>query len=100
MAIDGISSLDLFYVLLSRFLSNCILNKMTNLTTLLTNKILLNEPLTKWLLLKKRHSAYHGLLKPNLDLQTRRNFRAKFSSELIIYNFRDKMTNFLVFTEF
>ncbi|KAF3421480.1 hypothetical protein E2986_13598 [Frieseomelitta varia] len=29
------------------------------------NKILLNEPLTKWLLLKRRHSVYHGLLKPN-----------------------------------
>ena len=29
------------------------------------NKILLNEPLAKWLLLKRRHSAYHGLLKPN-----------------------------------
>ena len=29
------------------------------------NKILLNEPLTKWLLLKRRHSVYRGLLKPN-----------------------------------
>ena len=28
------------------------------------NKILLNEPFTKWLLLERRHSAYHGLLKP------------------------------------
>ena len=28
-------------------------------------KILLNEPLTKWLLLKRRHSVYHGLSKPN-----------------------------------
>ena len=44
---------------LSRFLSHCTLD------ALLVNKILLNEPLTKWLLLKKRYSAYHGLLKPN-----------------------------------
>ena len=29
------------------------------------NKILLNEPLTKWLLLKRRYSVYHGLSKPN-----------------------------------
>ena len=29
------------------------------------NKILLNESLTKWLLLERRHSVYHGLLKPN-----------------------------------
>ncbi|KAK9299241.1 hypothetical protein QLX08_007686 [Tetragonisca angustula] len=33
--------------------------------TLLMNKILLNEPLTKWLLLERRHSVRHGLLKPN-----------------------------------
>ena len=29
------------------------------------NEILLNETLTKWLLLEKRHSVYNGLLKPN-----------------------------------
>ena len=29
------------------------------------NKILLNELLAKWLLLKRRYSVYHGLLKPN-----------------------------------
>ena len=29
------------------------------------NKILLNEPLTKWLNLKRIHSVYHSLLKPN-----------------------------------
>ena len=31
----------------------------------LINKILLNELITEWLLLKRRHSVYHGLLKPN-----------------------------------
>ena len=29
------------------------------------NKILLNEPLTKWLLLKRRYSVYYDLLKPH-----------------------------------
>ena len=29
------------------------------------DKILLNEPFTKWLLVKRRHSVYHGLLKLN-----------------------------------
>ena len=29
------------------------------------NKILLNEPFTKWLFVERRHSAYRGLLKPN-----------------------------------
>ena len=33
--------------------------------TLLTNKILLNEPFAKWLLVKRRHNVHHGLLKPN-----------------------------------
>ena len=54
---------------LSRFLSHCVSG------TLLMNKILLNEPLTKWLLLERRHSAFHGLLKPNL--QTRPYLRTK-----------------------
>ena len=29
------------------------------------NKTLLNESLTKWLHLKRRHSAYRGSVKPN-----------------------------------
>ena len=42
----------------------------------LMNKILLNELITKWLLLKKTHSMYHGLLKPN------RIYRFSETSEL------------------
>ena len=38
------------------------------------NKILLNERLTKWLLLKRRHSVYYSLLKPN---RISKNFRTK-----------------------
>ena len=44
---------------LSRFLSHCVSG------LLLMNKILLNESLTIWLLRKRRHSVYRGLLKPN-----------------------------------
>ena len=33
------------------------------------NETLLNEALTKWLLLERRHSMYHDLLKTKSDLQ-------------------------------
>ena len=42
------------------------------------NKILLNEPLTKWLHLERRHSVYHDLLKPN---RICRNFRTKYGRD-------------------
>ena len=57
-AADEISSSDLSYVLGL----DCIV--------LLMNKILLNEPFTKWPLLERRYSVYHGLLKPNRIYET------------------------------
>ena len=54
-------SSDLFHVLGGDqgFYHNCISDG------LLINRIQLNEPHTKWLLLKRKQNVYHGLLKSN-----------------------------------
>ena len=45
------------------------------------NKILLNKPLTKWLLLERRHSVYHGLLKPNRICRLGETFRTRYGRD-------------------
>ena len=44
------------------------------------NKILLNEQLTKWLLLKRRHNVHHGLLKSNRICRLANQIWKRFTS--------------------
>ena len=47
----------------------------------LINKILLNELITKWLLLKRSHSHVSWFIKTKSDLQTQRNFRTEYGRD-------------------